>query len=68
PPPCGHPAPTLLVLVASAPAHAEQRQAVRDTWGAGVAAVRTLFVVGLPASPSLQAALVHEAAAHGDLL
>ncbi|XP_062495915.1 beta-1,3-galactosyltransferase 4 [Pezoporus occidentalis] len=35
PEPCGPSGPFLLVLVPSAAEHAEQRQAVRDTWGRG---------------------------------
>ncbi|XP_032997697.1 beta-1,3-galactosyltransferase 4 [Lacerta agilis] len=62
----------LLVLVASAPDHAARRQAVRDTWGGVLWAdgrpTRTLFALGVPSEPSLQAALEREAAQHGDLL
>ncbi|XP_048338191.1 beta-1,3-galactosyltransferase 4-like [Sphaerodactylus townsendi] len=62
----------LLSLVVSATDHAEQRQAVRATWG-GVGgsppgALRTFFVVGLPGDPSRQAALEEEARQHGDLI
>ncbi|NWW97892.1 B3GT5 galactosyltransferase, partial [Caloenas nicobarica] len=72
PPPCGAPAPFLLVLVPSAPSHAAQRQAVRDTWGGdprpGGLSARTLFVLGVPGGPAEQAALVAERRRHGDLL
>ncbi|XP_054834591.1 beta-1,3-galactosyltransferase 4 [Eublepharis macularius] len=72
PPDCGPGAPFLLVLVASAAGHAEQRQAVRRSWGAarwaGGGAVRTLFVLGLPADAALQAGLEEEARRHGDLV
>ncbi|XP_058028296.1 beta-1,3-galactosyltransferase 4-like [Ahaetulla prasina] len=74
PPACDLPAttPGLLVLVASAPGHAAQRVAVRQSWGmvqeAGGLAVRTIFVLGLPGEVALQAALEHEATKHGDLL
>ncbi|XP_013925050.1 PREDICTED: beta-1,3-galactosyltransferase 4-like [Thamnophis sirtalis] len=71
-------APGLLVLVASAAGHAARRAAVRASWGsareAGGLAVRTVFVVGLPAEEeaeeeaALQAALEREAAERGDLL
>lgn len=69
---CRPRAPFLLVLVASAPGHAARRAAVRETWGGARQAagrgVRTLFALGLPAEPALQAALAEEAARHGDLL
>ncbi|XP_062979625.1 beta-1,3-galactosyltransferase 4 [Elgaria multicarinata webbii] len=69
---CSPRAPALLVLVPSAPGHALQRQAVRDTWGgvrwAGKYTVRTFFALGLPPEPSQQAALEREAAAHRDLI
>uniref|UniRef100_A0A8B9PDZ1 Hexosyltransferase n=1 Tax=Apteryx owenii TaxID=8824 RepID=A0A8B9PDZ1_APTOW len=69
---CGAAPPFLLVLVASAPDHAAQRQAVRQTWGAGEApagrTTRTLFGLGVPAAAAQRAALASEARRHGDLL
>ncbi|XP_067324517.1 beta-1,3-galactosyltransferase 4-like [Anolis sagrei] len=74
PPPevCSPTAPSLLVLVVSAPRHATQRQAIRSTWGgarrAGKFTVQIFFVLGLPREPSLQTALEQEAAGHHDLV
>nr|XP_060616680.1 beta-1,3-galactosyltransferase 4-like [Anolis sagrei ordinatus] len=74
PPPevCSPRAPSLLVLVASAPHHATQRQAIRSTWGgarwAGKFTVQICFVLGLPREPSLQMVLEQEAAEHQDLV
>ncbi|KAL8213647.1 UNVERIFIED_CONTAM: hypothetical protein K2H54_067908 [Gekko kuhli] len=71
----GAEAPFLLALVASAAGHARARAAVRRSWGgarrAAGLAVRTVFVVGLPAGAgggAQQAALAAEAARHGDVL
>ncbi|KAL8213603.1 UNVERIFIED_CONTAM: hypothetical protein K2H54_067388 [Gekko kuhli] len=77
----GAEAPFLLALVASAAGHARARAAVRRSWGgarrAAGLAVRTVFVVGLPAGAGAgagaeggaqQAALAAEAARHGDVL
>ncbi|XP_042304928.1 beta-1,3-galactosyltransferase 4 [Sceloporus undulatus] len=69
---CTPRAPSLLVLVASAPGHDTRRQAIRATWGgthwAGELTVRTFFALGVPSEPQLQAALEGEAAEHGDLI
>ncbi|NXR05523.1 B3GT5 galactosyltransferase, partial [Sagittarius serpentarius] len=69
---CGPTPPFLLVLVPSGPAHAAQRQAVRETWGGGGRGgglpTRTLFVLGVPGVKAEQAALQAEALRHGDLL
>ncbi|XP_006032334.1 beta-1,3-galactosyltransferase 4 [Alligator sinensis] len=69
---CQPRAPFLLVLVASAPAHAGHREAIRRSWGGARRAsgypVRTLFVLGLPDSRAEQAALEREAQQHGDLM
>ncbi|XP_015272920.1 PREDICTED: beta-1,3-galactosyltransferase 4 [Gekko japonicus] len=69
---CDPGGPFLLVLVASATEHKRQREAVRQSWGgarrAGGQAVRTFFVVGLPAEPGAQVALEEEARRHGDLI
>nr|XP_060616681.1 beta-1,3-galactosyltransferase 4-like [Anolis sagrei ordinatus] len=74
PPPeaCSPRAPSLLVLVVSAPYHITQRQAIRSTWGGarctGKFTVQTFFALGLPRKPSFQAALEREAAKHQDLV
>ncbi|NXV90636.1 B3GT4 galactosyltransferase, partial [Calonectris borealis] len=73
PPPCGPTPPFLLVLVPSAPTHAAQRQAIRETWGGGIGRpngfpTRLLFVLGVPSSRAQQATLRAEALRHGDLL
>ncbi|NWU18684.1 B3GT5 galactosyltransferase, partial [Cephalopterus ornatus] len=76
PPPCGTPAPFLLVLVPSAPSHLPRRLAVRDTWGRppppgetpGAPRALTLFVLGLPPAPASQRRLVAESRQHGDIL
>ncbi|KAL8213648.1 UNVERIFIED_CONTAM: hypothetical protein K2H54_067916 [Gekko kuhli] len=69
---CSPGPPFLLVLVVSATEHKRQREAVRQSWGgvhrAGGQAVRTFFVVGLPAEPGQQVALEAEARKHGDLI
>lgn len=66
----GPPAPFLLVLVCSAPAHRGQRDAIRASWGglrqARGLRVRTLFLLGEDAPRA--ARLAAEAAAHGDLV
>ncbi|NXD60777.1 B3GT4 galactosyltransferase, partial [Corvus moneduloides] len=73
PPPCSPPAPFLLILVPSAPSHAAQRLAVRDTWGGpwgapGTPPGRTVFVLGAAASPAGQRELLQESRQHGDIL
>lgn len=71
PPGCGDPAPFLLLLVPSAPAHFAQRQAVRDTWGgSGGLPTRTLFGLGVPAEGEAvgAAAVLAEARRHGDVV
>ncbi|NWV47121.1 B3GT5 galactosyltransferase, partial [Daphoenositta chrysoptera] len=73
PPPCAPPAPFLLILVASAPSHTQQRLAVRDTWGgpwdsAGTPPARTLFVLGVPSVATEQRRLLAESRQHGDIL
>ncbi|NWZ30238.1 B3GT4 galactosyltransferase, partial [Asarcornis scutulata] len=74
PPGCGDPAPFLLLLVPSAPAHFAQRQAVRDTWGgSGGLPTRTLFGLGVPveegdAVGAVGAAVQEEARRHGDVV
>ncbi|XP_060616679.2 beta-1,3-galactosyltransferase 4 [Anolis sagrei] len=69
---CSPKAPSLLVMVVSAPGHVVQRQAIRSTWGgsrwAGEFTVRTFFALGLPREPFLQAVLEREAAEHRDLV
>lgn len=71
---CAPRPPFVLVLVASAPGHVEQRRAVRATWGgprwAGGYPTQTFFALGLPrdGEAALQAALEREAAQHGDLV
>ncbi|XP_067403069.1 beta-1,3-galactosyltransferase 4 [Emydura macquarii macquarii] len=69
---CGPRAPFLLVLVASAPGHVAQRQAVRASWGgvrrAAGYPVQTLFALGAPGSGEEQAQLEQEAQRHGDLV
>ncbi|NXH52374.1 B3GN5 glucosaminyltransferase, partial [Rhabdornis inornatus] len=76
PSPCSPPAPFLLILVPSAPAHRERRLAVRDTWGgpwgeSGTPPSRTVFVLGVPPSSSssdTQRELLAEWRQHGDIL
>ncbi|NXS23221.1 B3GT5 galactosyltransferase, partial [Mystacornis crossleyi] len=73
PAPCSPPAPFLLILVPSAPSHAARRLAVRDTWGGpwggpGSPKTRTVFVLGVPPSPSAQRELLGEWRRHGDVL
>ncbi|NXR32571.1 B3GN6 acetylglucosaminyltransferase, partial [Zosterops hypoxanthus] len=74
PAPCAPPWPFLLVLVPSAPPHLERRRAVRDTWGgppwpgSGSPPVRSLFVLGVPPSPSAQRRLLAESRQHRDIL
>ncbi|KAH1183226.1 beta-1,3-galactosyltransferase 4 [Mauremys mutica] len=69
---CEPRAPFLLVLVASAPGHTAQRQAVRASWGgtrwAGGYPVRTFFALGAPGSSEEQARLEEESQRHGDLV
>ena len=49
PPPCSSPPPRLLLLVPSSPGNAEQRSAVRSTWGApNPPHSRTVFGFGVP--------------------
>ncbi|GLH01115.1 Beta-1,3-galactosyltransferase brn, partial [Gryllus bimaculatus] len=81
PPPCaprprtrGHsarrPPPRLLMLVTSAPAHREHRQAIRETWGGRSADARLVFVLGRGREPVAQppAEVLEESQRHGDLL
>ncbi|XP_069775722.1 beta-1,3-galactosyltransferase 9 [Narcine bancroftii] len=67
----GHPV-FLLVWVVSKPAHQEQRQAIRATWGlAGQVRgrrVRTLFALGLPATPQESQLIDQEAQRYGDVV
>ncbi|XP_059813504.1 beta-1,3-galactosyltransferase 4-like [Hypanus sabinus] len=62
----------LVTLVASSPGHRHQRQAIRDSWGSLAEAagrrVRTLFALGLPATPREARLLEAEAQRHGDLV
>ncbi|XP_063235154.1 beta-1,3-galactosyltransferase 5 [Bacillus rossius redtenbacheri] len=66
--PCNESAPLLLVLVHSAPANADKRRAIRDTWGARRDALRLLFLLGEVDSGAAQLALEREDLAHGDLV
>ncbi|KAK7792133.1 hypothetical protein R5R35_004368 [Gryllus longicercus] len=66
------PAPPLrlLMLVTSAPAHHERRQAIRETWGGRSEDARLVFVLGRGPEPATEpsSAVMAEAQRHGDLL
>ncbi|XP_069045698.1 beta-1,3-galactosyltransferase 4 [Lepisosteus oculatus] len=69
---CQRARPYLLTLVASAPAHHEARQAIRDSWAGdtevGGQRVLTLFVVGVTPDPGLARRLAEEHRATRDLI
>ncbi|GLH01105.1 Beta-1,3-galactosyltransferase brn [Gryllus bimaculatus] len=66
------PAPPLrlLMLVTSAPAHHERRQAIRETWGGRSEDARLVFVLGRGPEPATEPSseVMAEAQRHGDLL
>uniref|UniRef100_UPI00358EC090 beta-1,3-galactosyltransferase 2-like isoform X1 n=1 Tax=Myxine glutinosa TaxID=7769 RepID=UPI00358EC090 len=74
---CSREAPFLVMLVISHPSESKTRHAIRSTWG-GVREVHygkeqllgvlTLFLLGIPASMSIQAAVETESHIHKDIV
>ncbi|KAL2101992.1 hypothetical protein ACEWY4_003753 [Coilia grayii] len=69
---CQRARPYLITMVTTAPPNQRARQAIRDTWGGEVEVrgrrVLTLFMVGVPANPTMGKLLLVEAQEHGDLV
>uniref|UniRef100_A0A8C4QWM5 Hexosyltransferase n=1 Tax=Eptatretus burgeri TaxID=7764 RepID=A0A8C4QWM5_EPTBU len=74
---CSREAPFLVMLVTSHPSESNTRHAIRSTWGGvrevyygkeQLVGVLTLFLLGIPASMSVQAAVETESRVHKDIV